>query len=102
MEIYTRKQWAKDRDFAAQIGQEVEADIYEQMLNCLPPLRLPRESGYTAGFRVGEPYIHEKSKKTGEYVAYYAAFGKKDGKCYFLGHLNKYGELCSRDKGVSV
>lgn len=98
MEIYTREQWAADRNFSAKVGQEVEEDIYEQMLDCLPPLRLPRECGYSAGFRVGEPYIHEQSAKTGEWLAHYAAFGKKDGKCYFLGHMNKYGELSSRDK----
>lgn len=98
MEIYTREQWTKDREFSAKVGQEVTEEIYEDFFDMLPPLRLPRESGYTAGFRISEPYIHEESKKTGEWLAHYAAFGKKDGKYYFLGHMNKYGELCSRDK----
>jgi hypothetical protein len=98
MEIYTREQWAKDRNFSARVGQEVEVEIYEQMLNCLPPLNLPPVSGYRKGFRVGEPYIHEQSKKTGEWLPHYAAFGRKNGgKCYFLGHMNKYGELSQRD-----
>lgn len=93
MEIYTREQWHKDRSFAAKVGQEVEEYIYEEMYDVLPPLRLPRESGYTCGFRVGEPHSHERSKKTGEWLAHYAAFGKKDGRYYFLGYMNKYGEV---------
>ncbi len=95
MEIYTRAQWHKDGSFSAKVGQEVEEYIYEEMFDVLPPLRLPKESGYLAGFRVGEPHSHEQSKKTGEWLAHYAAFGKKDGKCYFLGYMNKYGEIAS-------
>ena len=41
MEIYTRSQWAQDGDFKAEPGQEIEAGIYEQMLNCITPLDLP-------------------------------------------------------------
>ena len=102
MEIYTREQWNKNRSFAAKVGQEVEEDIYWDMYDCLPPLRLPRECGYASGFRVGEPYIHEQSAKTGEWLAHYAAFGKNGDKYYFLGHLNKYGELCSKDKENTI
>lgn len=91
--IYTREQWIKDGNFSAKIGQEIEESIYEQMLNCLPPLGLPKESGYSAGFRVGEPYCHRRKQETGEVLAYYAAFGKKDGKFFFLGNMNKYGEV---------
>ena len=98
MEIYTREQWEKDRNFSAKVGQEVEEEIYWEMFELMPPLRLPRECGYLSGFRMGEPYIHEQSKKTGEFLGHYAAFGKKDGKYYFLGHLNKYGEKCSKDE----
>lgn len=98
MGIYTREQWEKDRSFSAAVGQEVEEEIYWEMYNVMPPLRLPKESGFVAGFRVGEPYTHDRSEKTGEWVAYYAAFGMKGGKYYFLGHLNKYGELCSKGK----
>ena len=91
--IYTREQWAKDRTFSAEVGQEVTEEIYEEMYDCLPPLRLPRECGYSSGFRVGEPHCHEQSEKTGEWLAHYAAFGKKGGKYYFLGYMNKYGEI---------
>lgn len=96
--IYTMEQWEKDGSFSAEIGQEVSEEVYEQMYYCMPPLRLPRECGYFSGFRMGEAYTHEQSKKTGEMLAHYAAFGKRDGKYYFLGHLNKHGEMCSTDK----
>jgi hypothetical protein len=93
MEIYTHEQWEKDRSFSAKVGQEVEEGIYEEVLNCLPPLRLPKECAYSAGFRVGEPHCHEQSKKTGEFLPHYAAFGRREGKCYFLGYMNRYGEI---------
>lgn len=95
-QIYTREQWRKDRSFAAAIGQEVDEEVYEEMYNCLPPLRLPNADttkGFSAGFRVGEPYTHRQSKQTGEFTAFYAAFGKRDGKYYYLGNMNKYGEI---------
>ena len=98
-QIYTAEQWSKDRNFSAAIGQEVTEDIYYEMFDVMPPLRLPiaeTTCEYSAGFRVGEPYIHGKSDKTGEYTAFYAAFGKKDGKYYFLGNMNKYGEIWSK------
>ena len=91
--VYTREQWTKDRSFSAKVGQEVEECIYEEMYNVLPPLRLPAGCGCSCGFRVSEPHSHEKSKKTGEWLAHYAAFGKRDGKYYFLGYMNKYGEV---------
>ena len=96
--IYTMEQWEKDGSFSATVGQEVSEDVYEQMLNGLPPLRLPKESGYFSGFRMGEAYTHEQSETTGEVLSHHAAFGKRDGKYYFIGHLNKYGEMCSTDQ----
>ena len=95
MNVYTKEQWTNDRTFSAEVGQEIEEDIYWEMYDVLPPLRLPKESGYLSGFRVSEPHSHEKSKKTGEYLGHYAAFGKKGGKYYFLGYMNKYGEIAS-------
>ena len=91
--IYTREQWTKDRSFSAEVGQEIEEDIYWDMFDVMPPLRLPRECGYSSGFRVSEPHSHEQSKKTGEWLPHYAAFGSRDGKFYFLGYMNKYGEI---------
>lgn len=94
--IYTREQWSKDGSFSAVVGQEIEEGIYDDMLNVLPPLHLPQEAkdmGYIAGFMMSEPHCAEINKATGRYMAHYAAFGKRDGKCYFLGYMNKYGEV---------
>lgn len=100
-EVYTREQWHRDGTFSAKEGQEVEEYIYWEMYDVLPPLRLPKESGYSAGFRVSEPYAHAQSQKTGEWLPCYAAFGKRDGKYYFIGYMNKYGEFYSQLKKLA-
>lgn len=97
--VYTREDWEFDKTFAAMIGQEVSEDVYDQFYDCMPPLSLhggalAAELGIVGGFRVGEPYAHAKSTKTGEYTPFYAAFGRTAaGKFYFLGNQNKYGEI---------
>ena len=100
MGIYTMEDWARDNNFSAKIGQEISAEIYEQMFEALPPLRLPSGQpmsarlGVVSGFRMGEPYIHADSPTDGKWTAFCAAFGKtSDGRCYFLGNQNKYGEI---------
>ena len=55
MTVYTREQWAADRTFKAQAGQEIEAEIYEQMFDVMPIQRLKEAHGCTAGFRTTEP-----------------------------------------------
>ena len=90
MEIYTRSQWAQDGDFKAEPGQEIEAGIYEQMLNCITPLDLPAGKARQAlndfdipvhaGFLMGEPHSQDKKGPL------YMAFGMNDygkGKRYF-------------------
>ena len=95
---YTMEQWGKDNNFSAQAGQAVAKEIYEQMYECLPPLRLAdsafnRDMGVVSGFRVGEPYTHMESPSDGNVTAFCAAFGKcDDGRYYFLGYQNKHGE----------
>ena len=86
--IYTRIDWRNDGNFKASPGQEIEEGIYEQMLNCMPPYRLPRNeqtAGFIAGFLMGEPY--DSDPETGR--TRYAAFGRRDGKFYFLGYMPK-------------
>jgi hypothetical protein len=66
MELYTMEQWKADRTFKAEPGQEIAADVYEQMLNCMPPKTLPQEKARQAlqdykipvhaGFLMGEPH----------------------------------------------
>lgn len=83
-DVYDGYRWHLDRSFAARPGQEVTPEIYENMFDCLPPLNLPRlpeTRGYTAGFLVGEPNDHVNGE------AVYAAFGRRDGRCFFIGYL---------------
>ena len=100
--VYTMEQWAQDRTFKAEAGQEISADVYEEMLNCMPPERLPvakaRQalSDYNipvhAGFLMGEPH---SSDSNGNLL--YLAFGSNDygkgKKYYYLGLSIKLPEL---------
>ena len=83
---YTGEDWARDESFAAAPGQEVTEEIYNQMLDCMPPIRLPRckrTQGYTAGFLMGEPTSSDLT--TGKSL--FSAFGKCGGRYYFIGLL---------------
>lgn len=42
MDVYTMEKWQQDRSFSAEPGQEVTEDVYNEMLNCMPPKTLPR------------------------------------------------------------
>lgn len=90
--VYTEKQWMKDRTFKAEVGQEIEEDIYFEMLDCVPPLSLsPAQKAMISerfnikvksGFLVGEAYDHIDGR------AIYSAFVKDDNRYYFVGYLN--------------
>ena len=85
-DVYNGYMWHLDGSFAARPGQEVTPEIYNHMLDCLPPISLPRTpetAGYSAGFLVGEAY--DSDPKTGK--ARYAAFARSCGRCFFLGYL---------------
>ena len=105
---YTMEQWGKDGTFKAETGQTVEREIYEQMRDCVPPLRLAdsrynRAHGVVNGFRVGEPYMHAESPTTGKETMFCAAFGKcDDGEYCFLGCQNAHGEIYDKDTGKVV
>lgn len=90
MNVYTMEQWKADREFKAVPGQEIEAAIYDEMLNVLPPKTLPAEKAQQAlrdynvpvhaGFLMGEPHSSDKHGQ------YYLAFGMNDygkGKHYY-------------------
>jgi len=77
--VYTRFQWMQDRSLSPREGQEVEEDIYYEMLDVLPPARMKG-----GAFLVGEPYdFNEK----GEYT--YECFDSKKGKYYYVGKMSK-------------
>ena len=84
--VYTRADWEKNREFNAAPGQEIAEEIYDEMLDVLPPYSLPRckrTDGFTAGFMVSEPVSTDPV--TGKLN--YSAFGKRNGKYYFIGLL---------------
>ncbi len=90
--IYSMEDWKQDRSFNAKPGQEISEDVYNEMLNCMPPKTLPSGKAEQAlqdfsipvhaGFLMGEP--HSTDKETGKEL--YLAFGMNDygkGKHYY-------------------
>lgn len=83
LKIYTMEEWEKDGSFKAEPGQQISEEIYNQMLNCMPPKSIPRGKAAQAlqdynipvhaGFLMGEPHSHNEKGK-----ALYLAFGKND------------------------
>lgn len=80
--LYTMEQWTKDGTFNATAGQEISEDVYNAMLNCMPPESLPRAKArwalsalnipVHAGFLMGEPHSSDKDGLL------YLAFGMND------------------------
>ena len=93
MDIYDMEQWQNDGNFKAAPGQEITEEVYNFMLDAMPPLTLPREKAEEAlhaysipvhaGFLMGEPHDHDTAGPR------YLAFGSNDygkGKhFYYLG-----------------
>ena len=75
--VYTHEDWSRDGTFSATPGQEITAEIYDEMLCVLPP-------AYWNGgiFQVGEP--HSTDKETFKHL--FATFKREGDKYYFLGH----------------
>lgn len=96
--VVTREDWAQAGDFikAARPGDLVEAEIVDEMVNCLPPATL--RSGCT---QMGEPYSHELDTKTGRWRATYITFKREaDGwvycGCCFQGDTTQPAALTRR------
>lgn len=100
--IYTMQEWENDRKFRAVPGQEITAQVYDRMLNAMPPKTIPQEKARQAleeyqipvhaGFLMGEPHSTDRDGKQ-----LYLAFGMNDygkGKhYYYLGLSRPYKEL---------
>lgn len=82
---YTMDDWRNDRDFSALPGQEISEEIFDEWLDCLPPLSIPRSAEY-CGFLCSEPVRHDSAG------ALYHAFGSKSGRFYYLGLMHAEGE----------
>lgn len=73
MEIYTMKDWENDRSLNVKIGQQIDNEVFDDLLGCVPP------KYYAMGFfQVGEPYSHDWN--TGK--ALYQTFERSDGGLY--------------------
>ena len=93
------EQWAADGTFKAEPGQEITEAVYNEMLNNLPPLTLPKSKAEQAlqdykipvhaGFLMGEPHGNDNNGLL------FLAFGMNDygkGKRYYylgLSHKEK-------------
>ncbi|MBR3742291.1 MAG: hypothetical protein IKN04_17855 [Clostridia bacterium] len=85
--VYDKDAWSRDRTFSAVPGQEVDHEVYEEMLCVLPPYNLPRcrrTEGYSAGFLTSEPVTAMNGKDL------FSAFGKRNGRYYYIGLLPAY------------
>lgn len=105
MSIYTMEQWAKDRSFNAEVGQEISKEVYNNMLNCMPPKSLPRLKAIYAlsalnipvhaGFLMGEPHSSDKDGQL--YLAFgmndYGSGTRREPHYYYLGLSHKEPEL---------
>lgn len=103
--IYTMEQWKADRDFKAEAGQEISAEVYEEMLNVMPPLSLPKGKALQAlqdykipahaGFMMGEPTTCDSEGRE-----LYRAFAMNDygkGKRYYYIGLSVKEKLLNGD-----
>lgn len=78
MNTYTKQQWANDRDFKAAVGQPIEAEIYWDMLEGVPPVYSSRNT-----FQVGEPHSHDSNGRP-----LYGTFTHQGDLFFFLGYLH--------------
>ena len=102
MKIYTMDDWRAAGSFNAEPGQEITAEVYEEMRNCIEPRAIPKETAKRAwdayrvpvhaGFLMGEP--HSTDDKGGPL---FLAFGMNDygkgAKYFYLGLSKPYKRL---------
>lgn len=90
MGIYTMEQWTANGEFNAEPLQEISAEIYNKMLNAMPPYNLPALTAERAaeelrlfirsGFLMAEP---KGADKDGNLL--YLAFGRTKEQYFYLG-----------------
>lgn len=88
MELYTMRNWEQDGTFKAKSGQQIEEQIYWQMLNGILPKDLPyneKTKNFDSGFLMGEADTHKVIN--GKLKAIYLAFGCRDNKYYYIGKM---------------
>ena len=102
MSVYTMDDWRAAGSFDAEPGQEITAEVYEEMHNAIPPKSMPKEAAKRAwndhripvhaGFLMGEATTTDESG-----TPLYHAFGMNDygkgGHYYYLGLGTPYKPL---------
>lgn len=78
----------------AQRGQEITEEVYNNFLNCMPPIGLQGGQGWCAGFQTGEPYCHRTDSRTGKWRPMFATFTTRAGRYFYQG-VNFAGEVDS-------
>lgn len=78
MNTYTKQQWENDREFKAGAGQQIEEEIYWDMLEALPPIYSRRNT-----FQVGEAHSHDRNGRP-----LYGTFTHHGDLFFFLGYLH--------------
>lgn len=78
----------------AERGQEITAEVYNNFLNCMPPIGLKGGQGWPAGFQIGEPYCHRTDTRTRKWRGMYATFTTSSGRYFYQG-INFAGEVDS-------
>lgn len=84
MEPYTMEDWKESGTFSAVPGQEVTEDVYNEMLNIMPPKKIDKPDAErwnaSAGFCMGESSAIGPNGRP-----LFLAFIRKGGKAYFIG-----------------
>lgn len=82
---YTREDWARDRSFAAAVDQEIAPEIYQQFMDSISPLPLPRvlKLKHRRGFLMGEPHSSDRQGLL------FMAFTRDNGHHYYRGLFHK-------------
>lgn len=65
MEVYTNEQWMKDRVLAVKVGQHIADEVFQQLLNALPPRKWTKSV-----FQPGEAYGFDCEKKCQTYLTF--------------------------------
>ena len=82
MSILTSETMPHDGWSAIEEGTEISEELYNDMLNVMPPIYL-KKSPY-CGFQVGEPYCHREDAK-GRWRAQFMTFVRIGARFFYAG-----------------
>ena len=80
--LVTMEDWTDSFDSICNVGDYVEEQIVDEMINCLPPVCMRSDC-----MQCGEPYSHEVDPKSKRLRPTYSTFKKvADGVYEYCGH----------------